>query len=25
LGWEPKVKLADGLKLTLQYFQAQEL
>lgn len=25
LGWEPKVKLADGLKFTLQYFQAQEL
>lgn len=23
LGWEPKVRLADGLRLTIDYFQTQ--
>ena len=25
LGWEPKVKLADGLKLTIDYFRRENL
>jgi dTDP-glucose 4,6-dehydratase len=25
LGWEPKIKLREGLKLTLHYFKAEEL
>jgi UDP-glucuronate decarboxylase len=25
LGWEPKVKLADGLKLTVDFFRRENL